>query len=335
MPKAHRLRGALAMTAQSVYATRVPEKEGTRFGSLNSQKRINRAMRFFYACLPSRILNGVAVAGEPSGSLVYFCGQSSKPAICRSSRLEAGLRCNSQKEAHMPNRSRTSVHTADLSSTLNNKPHQSKAKALQDAHAMGYKRASSWSELDSTVRSRDAWRAVGYADAVLSFEHSPLLVELIEAWEHGFDCVNAPGAALSETMQIPGADEPKNPYYRNPGRAPYELGHLLQQLPSDYGIAPSAEPEQAQMASAIAKHADVSGNTILSGIEAIGRLMEIAATHDDEEVSSHTIFCLGDLLQHLAVEGQYVRSVGDSMAYAAARYATRTAAEKSKEARHA
>jgi hypothetical protein len=105
----------LASLNQMSYDSSVPEKEGTRCGSLKSQKRISRAMRLFYACLPSCPLNGAAMVGESSGSLAYFCGQSSKPAICRSPRLEAGLRCNSQKEAHMPNRSCTSVHSCSKS----------------------------------------------------------------------------------------------------------------------------------------------------------------------------------------------------------------------------
>jgi hypothetical protein len=94
-------------------------------------------MRFFYACLPSCIFNGAAVAGEPSGSLAYFCGQSSKPVICRSPRLEAGLRCNPQKEAYMPNRPRTSVPLADQVSNSNKKALNSKTTASQEVHAMG------------------------------------------------------------------------------------------------------------------------------------------------------------------------------------------------------
>lgn len=237
----------------------------------------------------------------------------------------------------MPNRSRTSVPLANLASNSNTKPHPAKSKALQEARAMGRRHAASWSELDPTMHPRDAWRAIGYADAVLSFEHSPLLAELIQAWEQGFDGKDAPpNKAEAEKNTNPDAvDGPGNPYYRNPDRAPYELGHLLQQLPSDFGLTPAAAPEHMQIASAIERHADAAGSTILCGIEAIGRLMEIAGTHEEEVISAHTLFCLGDLLRHLAVEGQYVRGIGDSMAYATALRAQRGTASEAKEARHA
>src|SRR5476649_748374 len=121
----------------------------------------------------------------------------------------------------------------------------------------------------------------------------------------------------------------------NHDRAPYELGHLLQQLPADFGLAPAVELKHVQMASAAEAHAHVAGDTVLSGIEAIGHLMEAAGTSGEESMQAHTLFCLGGLLRHLAVEGQYLRGVGDSLAHAVALYGKRDAAICRKEVRHA
>ncbi|MFC0169664.1 hypothetical protein ACFFKC_16385 [Pseudoduganella danionis] len=224
----------------------------------------------------------------------------------------------------MPSRSRTSVPLADPASTPNLKSGAAKANALQEAQAMGRRHSASWSELDPTMRPRDAWRAIGYADAVLSFEHSPLLVELMRAWEQGFDGVSKPIAAdvSAPTAEQPDAVTP-NPYFANPDRAPYELGQLLQQLPADFGVSPVVELKHVQMASAAEVHAKAAGMTILSGIEAIGQLVEMAGANEEEKVPAYTLFCLGGLLRHLAVEGQYMESVSGSLAYANALYAKR------------
>lgn len=217
-------------------------------------------------------------------------------------------------------------------------PAPTKAQYLEEAFAMGREYSDSWKQRDPALaRPRAASRAIGYAEAVLSFEHRPLLAELMQEWEKGFDAeleLTPPAESSASVVgNQPGAGA--NPYYKNQDRAPYELGHLLQQLPADFGLAPAVELKHVQMASAAETHAHVAGNTILGGIEAIGHLMEAAGTSGEESISPHTLFCLGDLLRHLAVEGQYLRGVGDSLAYAVVLYGKQDAAVGGEKVRHA
>jgi len=213
-------------------------------------------------------------------------------------------------------------------------------KVMEQAYANGCERADAWLKRDAKSTRIDdvgSWRAIGYADAVLSFEDSPVLADLMREWEQGFDTTlgaESPSGIASPIIETPvGGDA--NPYYKNIDRAPYELGHLMQELPTDFGIAPAVELKHVHIASAAETHSHVAGNTILSGIEAIGQLMEAAGTSGEESLSSHTLFSLGGLLRHLAVEGQYLRGVGDSLAYSVALYGERDAVMCRKEVRHA
>jgi len=239
----------------------------------------------------------------------------------------------------MPNRPRTPVSPVASARKPNNSA-SSKVQDLQEAYVMGRQHSESWAQFDpaeAQLRPRAAWRAIGLADAVFSFEHNPLFAELIQEWEKGFEAAfdsvsPAESTAPAKESQV---DAGANPYYSNHDRAPYELGHLLQQLPADFGLAPAVELKHVQMASAAEAHAHVAGDTVLSGIEAIGHLMEAAGTSGEESMQAHTLFCLGGLLRHLAVEGQYLRGVGDSLAHAVALYGKRDAAICRKEVRHA
>jgi hypothetical protein len=105
--------------------------------------------------------------------------------------LEAGLRCDHySKEAHMPNRSRTSIPSAVPAAPTTRNTESAKPKALRDAHLQGHARGARWAQLDPVAkltRPRAAWRAIGYADAVICLEHEPWFVELMQEWERGFD----------------------------------------------------------------------------------------------------------------------------------------------------
>lgn len=239
----------------------------------------------------------------------------------------------------MPNRPRTPVSPTAPAGKLNNSA-SSKVQDLQEAYAMGRQHFERWTQFgpaEAQMRPRAAWRAIGLADAVCLLEHSPLFAELIQEWEKGFDSAfdSASPAESTTSEKESQVDVDANPYYSNQERAPYELGHLLQQLPADFGLAPAVELKHVQIASAAEAHAHAAGNTVLSGIEAIGHLMEAAGTSGEESMPAHTLFCLGGLLRHLAVEGQYLRGVGDSLAYAVALYGKRDAAICRKEVRHA
>ena len=119
---------------------------------------------------------------------------------------------------------------------------------------------------------------------------------------------------------MPDADFLKNPYFKNPERAPYELGHLLMKLPANLGMAPVVDDAHMQMAAAAGDHASEACRSLLSGLEAVGQLMEIAGVNGDEEISSHTLLCLGELVRHLAVEGQFLRETADRMEIATRSY---------------
>jgi hypothetical protein len=252
----------------------------------------------------------------------------------------------------MPNRSHTPVPPAPSASNTESNTEQTKAEALQEAHEKGRTRAQRWAKLDPAIaqlRPLAAWRAIGYADAVLAFEDSPFLAELMRSWEAGFDsAVDVPAtlAAAAPELSVepvksaaPAVAEEAEPaanlYYKNEDRAAYELGHLMQQLPVDFGVAPAVEAKHVQIATAAEQHAHLAGNTILGGIEAIGQLMQLAGANDDEAVSHHALYNLGDLLRHLAVEGQYLREVSDSLAHATAVYGQRREEGARKEVRHA
>ncbi|WP_295990453.1 hypothetical protein [Rugamonas sp.] len=116
------------------------------------------------------------------------------------------------------------------------------------------------------------------------------------------------------------ADFLKNPYFKNPERAPYELGHLLMKLPANLGMAPVVDDAHMQMAAAVEDHASDAFRSVLNGLEAVGQLMEIAGVNGDEGVSPHTLLCLGELVRHLAVEGQFLRETADRMAIASNSY---------------
>lgn len=112
----------------------------------------------------------------------------------------------------------------------------------------------------------------------------------------------------------------KNPHFKNAERAAYELGHLLMELPPDIGMDSAADMAHMKMAAAAEEHASEASRSVLNGLEAVGKLMEMAGANDDEKISSHTLLCLGELVRHLAVEGQFLRETADRMAIASKPY---------------
>lgn len=120
---------ALAIDLDSDYPTHAPEKEGARFGSLNTSKRTDRASRFFFVRLPSCASMGRRWRGSLRARWFALVYQSSNPAICRSSRLEAGVRCiHYTKEVPMP------------STTPPNQPQQFTLNASEARLVMAYRK---------------------------------------------------------------------------------------------------------------------------------------------------------------------------------------------------
>ena len=86
------------------------------------------------------------------------------------------------------------------------------------------------------------------------------------------------------------------------GRAPYQLAHLIRQLPEDFSLyAPFAEAHRP-VATAVAHHASNANDTLLHGLAAIGHVLMVAGLNTDGQVDGSHLARLGDLITHLAVE---------------------------------
>lgn len=116
-------------------------------------------------------------------------------------------------------------------------------------------------------------------------------------------------------------------------RAPYKLGHLLQQLPADFSSVSAVEPDVLLIAEAARNHARNANSTIMHGLEAIGKIMFVAGANTDNEMERSTISDLGCLLQHLAVEAQFLQETEHNLSYAVSEHHKRSVAPK-KGAKH-
>lgn len=102
---------ALALRRGTFYYPSVPEKKGIWLGRRNRKKRTNRAMRFFYVCMPLFVSYERRWRGSLRACWVFFFHQSTNPATCRPPRLVAGRGLTEKKEAHMPSSTRTPVQS--------------------------------------------------------------------------------------------------------------------------------------------------------------------------------------------------------------------------------
>ncbi|MES2367267.1 MAG: hypothetical protein V4563_15425 [Pseudomonadota bacterium] len=101
----------------------------------------------------------------------------------------------------------------------------------------------------------------------------------------------------------------ENPYLRNIESAPYELGHLLQQLPENFsafsGQTPTADMQL--IAAAAAKHAENANVAVMCGLDAIGKMLFIASQSKDWQINSTQMANIGCLISHLAIEAQFLK----------------------------
>ena len=100
-----------------------------------------------------------------------------------------------------------------------------------------------------------------------------------------------------------------NPHIKNISRAPYELGYLLKNMPAGFSRYEPMTPESRLVADAVQNHADNASNTLLHGIEAIGQMLMTAALNEGGEISSMHLVHLGGLIEHLAVEAQFMQEI--------------------------
>ena len=97
-----------------------------------------------------------------------------------------------------------------------------------------------------------------------------------------------------------------NPHFNLIERAPYELAHLLENLPPQHDHGKLTSDERL-MLHAAASHAANYSETLLDGIEAIGHLIFSAATNKGFPLSQGTAANIGTLLSALAVQAQYLK----------------------------
>jgi hypothetical protein len=103
----------------------------------------------------------------------------------------------------------------------------------------------------------------------------------------------------------------KNPQIKNLDRPAYELPDLIKRL-GDVSCFDPLTQEQRDMADAIQTHARNAHEVLLDGMESVGHLMTLAGG-GDVELDNHHVLNLGALLQHLAVEANYLRAAESDM----------------------
>ena len=104
----------------------------------------------------------------------------------------------------------------------------------------------------------------------------------------------------------------KNPYLDHIHRAPYELGYLLKRLSPDFAWHSKPVGDDLLIAKAAVRHASNANETVLSGIEAIGKMM-FAVANSEYSVEQQHVAHLGELISHLAVESQFLQEITGSL----------------------
>ena len=120
-----------------------------------------------------------------------------------------------------------------------------------------------------------------------------------------------------------------NPHHRNVDRAPYELGFLLKSLPAGFNGFQRATPDTLQIADSAARHAYIASSTVLCGIEAIGACLSSAIIGADVPIEAAHVRGLAELIQHLAVEAQFLQETHVELGDALRRHAERFGAGES------
>lgn len=101
----------------------------------------------------------------------------------------------------------------------------------------------------------------------------------------------------------------ENPHFARVDRAPFEIGRLLQAMPEVFSAHAPIEPEHQLLGAAVAQHAWNANQTLLSGLEAIGHILQVAANNKEWEVDPQHVSRLGGLITHLAVEAQLMQEL--------------------------
>ena len=109
----------------------------------------------------------------------------------------------------------------------------------------------------------------------------------------------------------------ENSYFNHIDRAPYELGHLLQRLPEHFSSRsePTPTADMQLIATAAAQHAENANDTLLRGLDALGRLIYTAADNDQGGISSQDMRSIGVLISHLAVEAEFLQETQSNLEF--------------------
>lgn len=110
-----------------------------------------------------------------------------------------------------------------------------------------------------------------------------------------------------------------NPHFNRVERAPYEFGQLLRQLPDYFSAFTPMKPDVLLKASAAADHAQNANDTLMHGLEALGRIMFVATVNEHHVLDMETLADLGCLIQHIAVEAQFLQETERCMRFAVRR----------------
>lgn len=106
-----------------------------------------------------------------------------------------------------------------------------------------------------------------------------------------------------------------NAYRSENGRDVYNLFHLLRDIPNQLGTSVPVTPDLANMAEAARQMAENGSSTILHGLESLGTLLFMAVNNRDYELRKMDISNLGGLINHLAVEAQFMSETQSGFAF--------------------
>ncbi len=98
----------------------------------------------------------------------------------------------------------------------------------------------------------------------------------------------------------------ENPHLKHMDRAMYELGYLLAAMPRHFPDDRVLTDEERQMAKAATALADTALGAVLHGLESIGSVLFSASKCEDYPTGARHIGAIGTLIQHLAVEAQFL-----------------------------
>lgn len=97
-----------------------------------------------------------------------------------------------------------------------------------------------------------------------------------------------------------------NPFLKFPGRASYELSYLLRELPRHLHAEGPLTDEQCLMVEAASLQSLNYSDTVLHGLEALGRVMWSASVNKESPPDICDFGAVGQLVTELAVQLQFL-----------------------------